>query len=189
MERAALDRFTCAVCGAQARRHAGWFLVVEDHWMDRIKILSWHPLLACQANMHGVCCEQHLKTLLTHWLTNVNLKLMATGASSWPQASLNPPSEGDSTMMSVGRLVGELAVHRESLSRVWTGSAEALECIVSALTRGLADRPGAGLLHLRHRRPAAPGRILPHSPVPLYAFGHLLGCLFQPVPFSAPDIS
>ena len=105
--------------------------------------------------MHGVCCEQHLKTLLTHWLTNVNLKLMATGASSWPQASLNPPSEGDSTMMSVGRLVGELAVHRESLSRVWTGSAEALECIVSALTRGLADRPNSHQFSARSPVPPA----------------------------------
>jgi hypothetical protein len=34
---------------------------------------------------------------------------------------------------SVGRLVGELAVHRESFSRGWSGSAEALECILDAL--------------------------------------------------------
>jgi hypothetical protein len=34
---------------------------------------------------------------------------------------------------SVGRLVGEWAVHRESFSRVWSGSPAALECILDAL--------------------------------------------------------
>ena len=34
---------------------------------------------------------------------------------------------------SAGRLVGELAVHRDLFSRGWSGSAAALECIVDAL--------------------------------------------------------
>lgn len=45
---------------------------------------------------------------------------------------------------SVGRLVGELAVHRESFSRVWSGSPEALECILDALIAiGAENKPQA----------------------------------------------
>jgi len=33
----------------------------------------------------------------------------------------------------VGRLVGELAVHRDMFSRGWTGSPATLECILDAL--------------------------------------------------------
>ncbi len=114
--------------------------MVENTWLDRVKILAWHPVLARQASMQSVCGEQHLKTLLTHWLTHANLKFLATGAPSWPAVDSDNWPEGDSITMSVGKFVGELAVHRESLSRVWTGSAEALECIVSALVEGITDR-------------------------------------------------
>jgi hypothetical protein len=140
MERHLNARFRCVVCGAEAHRHLGWFLVVENTWLDRVKILVWHPVLARQASMQSVCGEQHLKTLLTHWLTHANLKFFATGVPSWPAVDPDDFPEGDSITMSVGRFVGELAVHRESLSRVWTGSAQALECIVSALVEGITDR-------------------------------------------------
>jgi len=36
--------------------------------------------------------------------------------------------------------VGELAVHRESFSRVWTGSPAALECILNALIGDVEPR-------------------------------------------------
>ena len=45
---------------------------------------------------------------------------------------------------SVAHLIGELAVHRESFSRVWSGSPQALECILNALfTIGAEDKPQA----------------------------------------------
>jgi hypothetical protein len=50
---------------------------------------------------------------------------------------------------SVGRLVGELAVHRESFSRVWSGSPAALECILDALISiGAENKPHALEFHL-----------------------------------------
>src|SRR5262249_8824452 len=119
------DRLACAVCGTEAVRHQGWFLVSEDRWLDRIKVLAWHPVLARQAVIQSVCGEEHLKTLLTHWLTHANLRLLATGSSISAVGGQDGYSERDTARLPVGRLVGELAVHRESLSRVWTGSAEA----------------------------------------------------------------
>ena len=136
-------RFTCAVCGMETRRHSGWFLVAENTWLDRIKILSWHPVLARQAAMQSVCCEQHLKKLLLHWLTYANLHFLAAGCpASSPASSAN--LEDDSDILSVGRLMGELSVHRESLSHVWTGSPATLDCILSALVHGRREPQATG---------------------------------------------
>jgi hypothetical protein len=63
------------VCGIDTFRHKGWFLVVENRWLDRLKILSWHSSLAAQKDMKSVCCREHLKTLIAHWLTQASLRL------------------------------------------------------------------------------------------------------------------
>jgi hypothetical protein len=142
MDRRLPTRFPCAVCGIETNQHASWFLVVENRWLDRLKILSWHPVLAAQEDMLGVCGRQHLKTLITHWLTEANLELQAGSdrvvpitSESQTQAELGP--------LSAGWLVGELAVHRETFSRVWTGSPETLECILNALIGGVEPRTPA----------------------------------------------
>ena len=94
--------------------------------------------------MKSVCCRQHLKALIAHWLTQASLRL--------PPARHPPLSIGsDPTLndmvpdpQSVGHLVGELSVHRESFSRVWSGSPAALECILDALiTIGAENKPHA----------------------------------------------
>src|ERR1035441_1738248 len=36
-------RSSCSVCGIDTFRRTGWFLVVENRWLDRLKILSWIP--------------------------------------------------------------------------------------------------------------------------------------------------
>jgi hypothetical protein len=134
--------FACAVCGIETNQHASWLLVAENRWLDRLKILSWHPLLAVQKELLAVCGKQHLKMLITHWLTEGNLGLQRDGeqvvaitSESQTEAELGP--------LSVGRLVGELAVHRESFSRAWTGSPETLECILNALVGGVEPRTPA----------------------------------------------
>jgi hypothetical protein len=71
-------RSACSVCGLDTFRHTGWFLVIENRWLDRLKILSWHSSLATQKDMKSVCCRQHLKTLIAHWLTQASLRLPAT---------------------------------------------------------------------------------------------------------------
>jgi len=139
MDRRGVSRFSCAVCGVEMSRHGGWFLVVENRWLDRIKVLAWHPVLARQTAMRSVCGEEHLKTLLTHWLTHANLRVLAAAPPPWSDNNESGPAEAGTTSP-IGKVVGELAVHRESLSRVWTGSPQALECIVNALVHGVGAR-------------------------------------------------
>jgi hypothetical protein len=134
-------RFLCTVCGLETDHHSEWYLVVENRWLDTLKVLCWHPLLAEQAQMQSVCGKHHLKTLLTHWLTHANLQFLACGTPHLAVASDNRPIEAETGFSSVGKLVGELSVHRESLSTVWSGSPEALECILNALIGGMRTPP------------------------------------------------
>ncbi len=118
--------------------------MVENRWLDRLKILSWHSSLATQKDMKSVCCRQHLKTLIAHWLTQASLRLPPAHYPPLPIGSDPTLTDFDLGPHSVGRLVGELAVHRESFSRVWSGSPAALECILDALiTIGAENKPHA----------------------------------------------
>ena len=126
-------RAPCCVCGLDSFRHIGWFLVVENRWLDRLKILFRHSSLATQKDMKSVCCRQHLKILIAHWLNQASLRLPPAYDPPLPIGSDPTLTDFDLGPHSVGRLVGELAVHRESFSRVWSGSPEALECILDAL--------------------------------------------------------
>ena len=133
-------RVSCVVCGIETKRHSSWLLVTENRWLDRVSVLAWHPVVARQPRMHSVCGEQHLRTLLTHWLTYANLEFLATGFSQRTiSGNIRRPGT-DSGIPKVGEVVGELAIHRESLSRVWTGSPESLSCILDALIGGMAKR-------------------------------------------------
>jgi len=142
MEQVLTKRPPCSVCGLDTFRHTGWFVVGENRWLDRLKILSWHSALASQKDMKSVCCRQHLKTLVAHWLTQASLRLPPSHYPPLPIGSDPSLADFDLGPHSVGRLVGELAVHRESFSRVWSGSAANLESILDALlTVGAENRP------------------------------------------------
>jgi len=144
MDYPSTKRPPCSVCGLDTVRHTGWFLVVENRWLDRLKILSWHSSLAAQKDMKSVCCRQHLKTLIAHWLTQASLRFPPGYNPPLPMGSELTATDLDLATHSVGRLVGELAVHRESFSRVWSGSPETLECILDALiTIGAENKPHA----------------------------------------------
>ena len=118
--------------------------MVENRWLDRLKILSWHSSLATQNGMRSVCCRQHLKTLVARWLTQASLRLTQADFPPFTIDSDLPMGDVDLGPDSLGRLVGELAVHRESFSRVWSGSPEALESILDALIAiGEENKPHA----------------------------------------------
>jgi hypothetical protein len=161
MDRYPAKRFFCSVCGMEASDHSGWFLVVENCWLDRLNVLHWHPMLAEQAQIQSVCGKFHLKTLITHWLIHANLQFLATGPSDWALAGGTGPAEVVCGASCIAKLVGELAIHREALSRVWSGSPEALECILSALIGGLGTKEAP--------RPATPARARDSTPASEYA--------------------
>lgn len=127
-------RVPCSVCGVNTFRHEGWFLVVENRWLDHLKIFTWHPSLAAQKGVKSACCREHVRTLIAHWLEQASLRLIPQADRlPMPITSDSARTDADLDPRSVGCLLGELSVHRESFSRVWTGSPESLECILDAL--------------------------------------------------------
>ena len=134
MELLITKRVPCSVCGVVTFRHDGWLLLVENRWLDHLKILTWHSALATRKEIKSACCREHLKTLVAHWLDHSNSRpLFRADTLAMPITSDPAQTELDLDPRYAGRLVGELSVHRESFSRVWTGSPEALECILEAL--------------------------------------------------------
>ena len=127
------DCTPCSICGLEALHHHGWFLLVDNRWLDRLKILTWHPILAAQKDVQSACCRQHLKILITHWINESSLSLSSTEDQPMPITS--NPTRRDLELSSelAGQLLGELSVHREAFSCAWTGSQTALDCILDAL--------------------------------------------------------
>lgn len=139
-------RFLCTICGECKGEDNGWFLLVEDAWLDRLKVLHWNSTLASQQQVHCLCSVSHLRELVAHW--------MATGSLEYPFALVSSASEkvrirgpakakGKPSPMEIPNagLIGELAVHRESLERALSEYPQCLSTILEALLGALG--PGA----------------------------------------------
>jgi len=164
MDFSTLKHLPCSVCGLVALRHHGWFLVMENRWLDRLKILSWHASLAKQSNVRTACCREHLKLLLAYWLEEASLRL------AWPACRVPSPLAGtpESTAPEIdpkamGCFIAELSVCREPLSRGWAGSPEALECILEALAPPQTEtNPPAREVRVFAPRPESSTRLALH---------------------------
>ena len=125
----------CRICGEQNRTGQTWFLVLQDTWLDRLKILRWNDRLAAHPQIHFVCSPAHVGELVVHW--------MATGSVAYPLLSANQQPKtskltghhqpAETCDISPEALIGELAVHRESLDRTLRDHPEGLSTILNAL--------------------------------------------------------
>ncbi len=129
----------CSICGRERGNEDGWFLMLESHWQDKVKILQWHDQLATQLGIHRVCGAAHAQELVVHWMT--------TGSLDYPFARTQPSQERtrQSRLQSLpcdvdtrgARQIGELAIHRESIQRILRESPHSLTSILDALLSAL----------------------------------------------------
>ncbi|MGA3197010.1 MAG: hypothetical protein ABSD39_18600 [Terriglobales bacterium] len=127
-------RFPCSVCGLTSHRHDGWFQVIENRWLDRLRILTWHDSLATQTEIRSACSRHHLRILIGYWLEEASLRLLPhPDADQMPLAGTSTRQDIDLDARSAGYLLGELSVHRETFARSWAGSPAAFEGILDAL--------------------------------------------------------
>jgi hypothetical protein len=68
------DQVTCAICGEQRQDEDGWFVLVENRWTDRLKILVWNEALASADETHLACGAAHVQQLVVHWMTMGSLE-------------------------------------------------------------------------------------------------------------------
>jgi hypothetical protein len=133
---------TCSICGELGFGEDGWFVLVENRWTDRLKILAWNEALASGAGAHVACGAAHVQQLVVHWMTMGSLEYPFAEAPrratmpKLPHIKEIPRAEAD---LRGTRVVGELAVHRESLERILQESPESLAPILEALTSALTN--------------------------------------------------
>ncbi len=138
----------CAVCLEARVQEAGWFLLTENRWTDRLKILSWNDSLAAQPGIYAACGAEHVRQLVIHW--------MAMGTLDYPFARAygqnkrlhrqNGASQHASDTDTTGvKVLDELAVHRESLERILSESPQSLGSILMALVGALDGRQSSVL--------------------------------------------
>lgn len=140
---------TCEICGEQGMGEDGWFVLIENRWTDRLTILAWNEALGTAAGAHVACGAAHVQQLVVHWMTMGSLEYpFAEGPRGTTTRGLRrmreiPRGEAD---LKGTRVVGELAVHRESLERILQESPQSLASILEALTSALAGHENRSVL-------------------------------------------
>ena len=134
--------FACTICGEQNHGDGGWFLIVENSWLDSLGILGWNESFALTPGVHCLCSAAHVRELVAHWMVTGSLKYPFADLSAAPQKvtirEFRPRKEGVPAIDNEGvRYVGELAVHRESLARTLQENPQALGAILEALRDAL----------------------------------------------------
>ena len=135
----------CTICLTAGKNDEQWFLLVESRWTDRLKILSWHDELASNPGFHAACCAAHVQQLVIHWMT--------TGTLDYPFARTKDCAHGPVSQrpahrssikqepdISGAEVLGELAVHRESIDRILVESPASLGAMLSALQAALPEQ-------------------------------------------------
>jgi hypothetical protein len=131
----------CAICSEQRSIGQVWFLVAESHWEDKLKVLEWQDELSRRRGIYAACCGGHVEELVVHWMT--------TGSLDYPFATVGqkletrkqrlrwilPTVEEPDTRGA--RLIGELAVDRESVRRALREDPNSLRVILDELLHAL----------------------------------------------------
>jgi hypothetical protein len=127
----------CRVCQVQCRTRENWFLLVENDWEDRVKILSWSEALSKRTGMHAVCSPSHVQQLVAHWMATGSLDypFARVGAGSTSTFCLSDASQSGNSFPGPGgfHVLGELAVDRESVNRLLLEDPEALVPVLDAV--------------------------------------------------------
>jgi hypothetical protein len=136
-----LRTLACTICGEYKLSTQRWFLILEDHWQDKLKVLHWDDHLAIQPGVHRVCGPAHLQELVVHWMTTGSMDYPFARTTSKPEIvdpwrSAGGPAPGNFADYRV-RPIGELAIHRESMQRVLSENPESLRSILDALLSAL----------------------------------------------------
>jgi hypothetical protein len=126
----------CAICGEERSASDIWFLIAENRWEDKLKVLHWPERLAAHEGIHPACSPAHVQELVVHWMTTGSLDypFARTSLGAGPARRYGKTRTPKSDVDFSGVLqIGELAVHRESVERVLAESPQSLKAVLDAL--------------------------------------------------------
>jgi hypothetical protein len=131
----------CAICGEPHTNEDGWFLLTENRWTDRIRVLVYDPVLATQEGIVCSCSRAHVRELVVHWMITGRLDYPFALAPTVPLDDSPNRDFTETRPVEVdvrgSRIVGELAVHRESLTRILLENPQSLSGVLEALIAAL----------------------------------------------------
>ena len=135
-----IRKHLCTICGDEKSAGGLWFLLEENRWEDKLKILQWDSQLARQDGIRRACSAAHVQELAVHWMITGSLNYPFARVSSDDKAA--PRCDGPWPVRvdvdtHVARQIGELAIHRESVKRVLSESPQYLKTILDALIAAL----------------------------------------------------
>jgi len=131
----------CTICGEEKSAGQVWFLVAESHWEDKLKVLQWDDELARRRGIYAGCSAGHVEELVVHWMTTGSLDYPFATVGHKPERQrqrlgwILPRSEEPDTRNA--RLIGELAVDRESVRRALREDPDSLQVILDELLSAL----------------------------------------------------
>jgi hypothetical protein len=139
-------RRKCAICGSENPIHGSWFLIIENSWADRVRIIPWDICLAGQPEILMACSAAHTCDILHQWVALGSLTTTPelTPHLPYPKEYLAQDANigSDSLFLHAWNLAGssqpvELAVCRRSLQL----NPELTKSVLDAVLRALQNEP------------------------------------------------
>jgi hypothetical protein len=127
----------CTICGDERPAGQVWFLVAENHWEDKLKVLEWRDELARRRGIYAACSAGHVEELVVHWMTTGSLDYPFATVGNKPEKRRQrlgwalPTVEEPDTRGA--RLIGELAVDRECVRKALREDPRSLQVILDEL--------------------------------------------------------
>ena len=120
----------CTICGRKKTK-PDWFLIAENRWEDKLRILEWNDRVAWMSGVQEVCCPAHALELVVHWIRTNSLSYPFERAQ--PVSMRQKPATKNDPDTSGARQLGELYVDRESIKRVLDENPNSLTVILDEL--------------------------------------------------------
>jgi hypothetical protein len=143
----------CAICLQPFRKNQRWFLLTENRWTDRLRILRWDEKLAANAELYPACGVEHVQQLVVHWMTTGSLHYPFACTEAPPAVSGSSKSQGSRSRAQADtagmEILGELAVDRNSMPRILVDNAESLGSLLIALAQALTEPESASDVSLK----------------------------------------
>lgn len=130
--------YECAICGERRSGAQPWFLIADNRWQDKLRILHWHERLAAQPGICHACSADHVQELVVHWMTTGSLDYpfaqVRKGRRQSRRTGVVPECATNCELEKLGaQPIGELSVHRESMQRILGEHPHSLTAILEAL--------------------------------------------------------
>lgn len=131
----------CIVCREPQSTPDGWFHLTENRWTDRLRILRFQQALTTHPGIYSVCCADHVRELVVQWMTTGRLDFPFARLPFSPRRILSQRSDKQGPRgqppAPPSSVLGEIAVHRESLTRTLRENPQALSAVLDALIHAI----------------------------------------------------